>query len=83
MMTVGELRKAMKDVDDEREVVVMINIDELAAENKVVACDYITEKLEIYISLYGLTIADIERGQRDDGTLCNCAKCKSVRNVRT
>ena len=72
MMTVREFRKALNDVDDdEKEVVVMINIDELAMENKVVSCDYNedgnTGKFEIYINLYGLTIDDIERGQSEKG----------------
>jgi len=62
-MTIGALRKAIDGVDDDKEVVVMINIDELAMENQVVAWDCVTEKLEIYINLYGLTINDIERGQ--------------------
>jgi len=65
-MTVRELREVMENMGDEEEVVVMINIDELAVENKVVSVDAL-EKLEIYISLYGLTIDDIERGQSEKG----------------
>ena len=70
-MVVKELRKALDNMDDEKEVVVMVNIDEGCMENQVVSCDSssvfgeekTTGKLEIYINLYGLTIDDIERGQ--------------------
>jgi len=67
-MTVGELRKALDNIKDDQEVVVMINIDELAAENQVVGVDAPMGKLEIYINLYGLTIDDIERGQKEPET---------------